>query len=76
MHEQHTKTGEYLIKFYNKHGALLRDLTYLASNLEHAKDIGNLKIYDPGDISETEAHYLPTAFTIDRRIVNSEEPKK
>jgi cytochrome c oxidase assembly protein Cox11 len=72
---QHIKPGEYLILFYNKYGAVLKDLTETAKTLEHAKDIGERRQFNVDDISQDETHHLPVAFTVDRRIYNSEETK-
>lgn len=67
------KTGDYIITHYNKYGAVLKDLTDIAKTLEDAKYIGKLRQFDVNDISENETHYMPVAFTVDRRIYNSED---
>lgn len=72
MIDQHVKTGDYIIRFYNKYGAHIRDLDDSASCLQQARDTANRRLFDESDISQQEHHYLPTAFTIDRRIDNSE----
>ena len=67
------KTGEYVISYYNKYGAKLKYLQDRATNLGMAKDIANRRVFDIVD--QADIHYLPTSFTIDRRIVNSMEAK-
>lgn len=74
MIDQHVKAGDYIIHYYNKYGAHLRDMTESVSRLQQARDAANRRLFDVADISQQEQHYLPTAFTIDRRIDNSETP--
>jgi len=71
--KQHIKTGDYIITYYNKYGAALKDLTDTAKSLEQAKDMGERRQFDVADISQTDTHHLPVAFTVDRRIHNSED---
>jgi hypothetical protein len=73
--EQHINPSDYIITFYNKYGSKLRDMTESAACLEHAREIANHRLFDPADISKQDSHHLPTAFTIDRRIDNSEQKK-
>lgn len=70
---QHIKPGDYIVTFYNKYGAVLKDLTDTAKTLEQAKDMGERKQWHVDDISQTETHHLPVAFTVDRRIYTSEK---
>ena len=72
MIDQHVKTGDYIIHYYNKYGSHLRDMTETCTCLQQARDTGNRRLFDQADISQQEQHYLPTAYTIDRRIDNSE----
>lgn len=69
--QQHVKPGDYIITYYNKYGAVLKDLTDTAKTLEQAKDMGERRQFSADDISQTETHHLPVAFTIDRRIYNA-----
>jgi hypothetical protein len=75
VNEQHINTGDYIITYYNKYGSRLRDLTESAPCLQQARDTANRRLFDPDDISKQDSHHLPTAFTIDRRIDNSEQKK-
>lgn len=72
---QHIKTGEYLILFYNKYGAVLKDLSETAKTMEQAKDIGERRQFNVDDISQDETHHLPVEFSVDRRIYNSGDSK-
>jgi hypothetical protein len=75
MSTQHTKTGDYIITFYNKYGAILKDLSETAKTLEQAKDMGERRQFNVDDISQDETHHLPVAFSVDRRIYNSGDAK-
>lgn len=74
MIDQHVKVGDYIIHYYNKYGSRLRDMTESVSSLQQARDTANSRLFDVADISQQEQHHLPTAYTIDRRIDNSETP--
>lgn len=74
MSNQHVNTGDYIVTYYNKYGAVLKDLTDTAKTLEQAKDMGERRQFNVEDISQTETHHLPVAFTVDRRIYTSEKP--
>ncbi|WFP48536.1 hypothetical protein PL263_10465 [Methylomonas sp. EFPC3] len=72
MSNKPLKTGDYIIHYFNRYGARLKDLEQSAANLGMAQDIGNARLFDPAAIKDKdENHYLPTSFVVDRRVYNS-----
>lgn len=72
MSHKPIKTGDFIIHYFNRYGARLKDLEQTAANLSMAEDMGNARLYDPEQIKDRdENHYLPVSFVIDRRILNS-----
>lgn len=67
-----TKTGDYIIHYFNRYGARLKDLEQSAASLGQAQDMGNARLFDPDEIKDRdENHYLPVSFVVDRRVFNS-----
>lgn len=72
MSHKPTKTGDYIIHYYNRYGGRLKDLEQSAANLSQAQDMGNARLFDPDQIKDQdENHYLPVSFAVDRRVFNS-----
>lgn len=64
-------TGHYVIQYRNKYGARLIDMDESAPNLETAKAKGERRLFSSDDPEDS--HVMPSAFTVDRRIYNSED---
>ncbi|QSB01998.1 hypothetical protein JWZ98_03280 [Methylomonas sp. EFPC1] len=66
------KTGDYIIRYFNRYGARLKDLEDTATSYGLAEDTGNAQLFDPEQIKDRdENHFLPVSFVIERRIFNS-----
>jgi hypothetical protein len=59
-------TGQYIIIYYTKKGAKLRDLTEYPENLQAAKEIGDESVACTNGVWDEVASY-----TVDRRLHNS-----
>lgn len=66
-------TGDYVIQFYNRVGARLKDREDKRDSLSSAKKQGTYITTLAASSKSTEASYRPTSFTIDRRIFNSSD---
>lgn len=63
------KTGDYIIRYFNRYGARLKDLQDVAESQTAALAAAEARIQANRDFNGE--HYLPASFAIDRRIFNS-----
>ena len=68
--------GEYEIRYFNKYGVLLSDLTETRKTLDDADQRGEYRIKHPTDTETAAAHYMPHRYQVLRLLHDSSVEKK
>lgn len=64
------KTGNYIVKFFNRVGARLKDKEAIRETLMASRQQGAY-VVKLAENSKSDREYIPTSFTVDLRVFNS-----
>ena len=66
-----TKTGDFVIKYYNHYGSALKSLATNSVNMTISHEIAKAFILCDANKNNEDDHAVAASYTVDRRVYNS-----